>query len=46
MLFQCTSDYLTNEMNISVLDYYKKFNIPIGYSDHTQGNIFRLGVFF
>lgn len=48
LLFQCTSDYpATNEMaNMNVLNYYKSFNIPLGYSDHTKGNISAIGSIF
>ena len=48
LLFQCTSDYpATNEMaNLKVLDYYKKFKVPLGYSDHTKGNISAVGSIF
>lgn len=48
LLFQCTSDYpAINEMaNIKVLDYYKKFKVPLGYSDHTTGNISAIGSIF
>ena len=48
LLFQCTSDYpAINEMaNMKVLNYYKKFNIPLGYSDHTKGNISAIGSIF
>lgn len=48
LLFQCTSDYpATNEMaNMKVLNYYKKFNVPLGYSDHTRGNISAIGSIF
>ena len=48
LLFQCTSDYpVINEMaNIKVLDYYKKFKVPFGYSDHTTGNISAVGSIF
>ena len=45
LLFQCTTDYpATNEMaNLKVLDYYKRFKVPLGYSDHTKGNISAIG---
>ena len=48
LLFQCTSDYpATNEMaNMRVLNYYKKFKVPLGYSDHTKGNVSAIGSIF
>ena len=48
LLFQCTSDYpAVNDMaNMNVLNYYKKFNVPLGYSDHTKGNISAVGSIF
>ena len=48
LLFQCTSDYpATLEIaNMKVLDYYKKFNVPLGYSDHTKGNVSAIGSIF
>lgn len=48
LLFQCTSDYpATNNMaNINVLNYYKKFKVPLGYSDHTKGNVSAIGSIF
>ena len=48
LLFQCTSDYpATNEMaNIKVFEKFKKFNVPLGYSDHTTGNISAIGSIF
>lgn len=48
LLFQCTSDYpAVNEMaNIKVLDYYKKFKVPLGYSDHTTENTSAIGSIF
>ena len=48
LLFQCTSDYpATNDMaNMRVLNYYKKFKVPLGYSDHTKGNVSAIGSIF
>ena len=41
-LLQCSSIYPTkdNQTNLKVIDSYKKlFNFPIGFSDHTLGNL-------
>ena len=48
LLFQCTSDYPASiEMsNMKVLEKYKKFNVPLGYSDHTRDNISAIGSIF
>jgi N-acetylneuraminate synthase len=40
-LFQCTSEYPTaiNRVNLRVIATLKqRFQVPIGYSDHTEGN--------
>ena len=42
LLFQCTSNYPSKleNANLNVLKTYKKiFNVPIGFSDHTESNI-------
>ncbi len=42
IIFQCTSNYPSNlkNSNLNVIKTYKKmFRVPIGFSDHTVGNI-------
>ena len=42
LIFQCTSNYpsLIENSNLNVIKEYKKlFGVPIGFSDHTVGNI-------
>lgn len=39
-ILHCTTEYPTpyNEVNLRAMDtMHKKFNVPIGYSDHTEG---------
>ncbi len=42
LLFQCTSNYPSKEenANLNVLKTFKKkFDVPLGFSDHTKGNM-------
>lgn len=44
-LLHCTTAYPTpnEEINLKVLDSFKKLGVKIGYSDHTEGNEAALG---
>lgn len=46
VLFQATSDYPTPEEDVNlkvVTEYLKKFNVQIGFSDHTQSGLATYG---
>ncbi|MBL42086.1 MAG: N-acetylneuraminate synthase [Rhodospirillaceae bacterium] len=46
LLFQCTSNYpsKTENANLNVLkSFKKKFDVPLGLSDHTQNNLSAIG---
>ena len=38
MIFQCTSNYpaKSDESNLLAINTFKKLNVPVGFSDHTQ----------
>ena len=46
ILFQTTSDYPTKNIDVNlrvILEYLKKYNVLVGFSDHTQNDIASLG---
>ena len=46
VLFQTTSDYPTKSKDVNlkvILEYFKKYNVLIGFSDHTQDDTASLG---